>query len=65
MTRLYTVAELADEQQLSVDTIYDWLRAGELVGVKLGVAWRIDERDWIAFVDARRDARRASIGADI
>lgn len=56
MTRLYTVDELADEHDLSKDTIYDWLRAKQLIGFKLGVAWRIDERDWDAFVDARRAA---------
>ena len=54
MTRLYTVAELADEHELSTDTIYDWLRAGELVGFKLGVAWRIHPDDWDRFVDRRR-----------
>lgn len=63
MTRLYTVAELAAEHDLSVDTIYDWLRAGDLIGVKLGVAWRIHPDDWQAFVDARRDARRSSVAS--
>ena len=57
MTRLYTVAELADEHDLSTDTVYDWLRAGDLVGFKLGNAWRIHPDDWDAFVDARRATR--------
>lgn len=60
MTRLWTVDELADEQDLSKDTIYDWLRSGELLGVKLGVAWRIHPDDWDDFVARRRDARRAA-----
>jgi excisionase family DNA binding protein len=54
VTRLYTVDELADEHELSKDTIYDWLRAGDLVGFKLGTAWRIHPDDWEAFIARRR-----------
>ena len=61
MTRLYTIDELAAEQDISKDTLYDWLRSGELLGVKLGVAWRIHPDDWAAFVDRRREARLAEI----
>ena len=51
---LYTVDRLADEQKLSTDTIYDWLKAGELRGFKLGVAWRIHPDDWDEFINRRR-----------
>lgn len=57
MTRLYLVEELAAEQHVSKDTIYDWLNSGVLVGFKLGgktSPWRIDERDWDDFVERRR-----------
>ena len=53
-TELYTVDRLAEEQGLSNDTIYDWLKTGELRGFKLGVAWRIHPDDWEAFINRRR-----------
>lgn len=58
MPRLFTVDELvaAYPTLAKRDAVYDWLRDGELVGFKLGVRWRIDERDWEAFVEGRRAA---------
>ena len=51
---LLTVPRLAEEQGLSHDTIYDWLKAGDLKGFKLGVAWRIHPDDWADFINRRR-----------
>lgn len=63
--RIYKVPELiavARESGVVVgrNTVYGWLRSGELRGYRLRngqSAWRIDERDWLAFLERhRRDA---------
>ena len=38
---VFTVAELAERWQCSIDIIYDLLKCGKLKGFKLGGAWRI------------------------
>ena len=47
MTRItvYTVGEVAEILRVSIDAIYDMLRSGELVGQKVGRAWRIEESE--------------------
>lgn len=54
MTELYTVEALHLEHGVPMDTLYDLLGSGELVGFKIGRAWRIHPDDWAAFIDARR-----------
>jgi hypothetical protein len=55
--RLFTVDDICSEHKLGRDLIYDLLNRGELVGFKLGgktSEWRVDEREWEAFIDRRR-----------
>jgi excisionase family DNA binding protein len=56
MTDLYTVDALHADTGISKDTIYDWLKSGELRGFKLGVAWRVHPDDWDEFIERRRKA---------
>lgn len=52
--RLYSVAEAAAVMGISPLTLGDWLRAGKIVGTKIGRKWRITESDLQAFIDAGR-----------
>lgn len=54
---LLTIDEIANHYGLSRDTINDWLKSGELVGFKLGVAWRVRLEDWTHFLEQRAQQR--------
>lgn len=43
--RLLTPAQVADRLQVTEKTVYRWLDAGKLAGVKLGRLWRIREEN--------------------
>jgi excisionase family DNA binding protein len=48
--RLITPEDAADRLAVSKNTILDWLRSGQLKGVKAGRLWRLRERDLAAFL---------------
>jgi excisionase family DNA binding protein len=48
--RLITPEDAADRLAVSKSTILDWLRSGQLKGVKAGRLWRLRERDLAAFL---------------
>lgn len=55
--RMYTVAQVAKRLQLHPQTIREWLRAGDLVGVRLGgtkAGWRIAASEVDRFLERRR-----------
>ena len=58
--RLYSVEEAAEAMGISPLTLGDWLRAGKIVGTKIGRKWRITERDLQAFIDAGRRGNRCA-----
>ena len=45
MDELLSPEQVAERLQVTPKTIREWLRSGDLVGVKLGKAWRIHEAD--------------------
>lgn len=47
---LLTPAQVAERLQLTEQTIYMWLRSGQLPGVKLGRLWRIRKEDLDRFI---------------
>ena len=49
-TVLLTAEQVAQRLQVREETVYDWLRAGRLRGVKLGRIWRVREEDLEAFI---------------
>jgi excisionase family DNA binding protein len=60
MSKLLTVAEVADRLSVVPKTVYKWYWRGELPGVKLGGRCvRIDEAGLQAFLDARRNSKPA------
>ena len=53
---LYTVDDLVERYGLSKDRVYDLLKAGDLVGFKLGRAWMVHADDWNDYIDRQRAA---------
>jgi excisionase family DNA binding protein len=57
--RLITPEDAADRLAVSKNTILDWLRSGQLKGVKAGRLWRLRERDLAEFLKEPEPAREA------
>jgi excisionase family DNA binding protein len=55
--RLITPEDAADRLAVSKNTILDWLRSGQLRGVKAGRLWRLRERDLEEFLKEPEPAR--------
>ena len=55
---LYTVEDIARIFSVHPETVRNWIKSGELGGLKLGGAagYRISESDLQAFLKKRRDA---------
>ena len=51
--RMYTPAQIAEHLQVVERTVYRWLDAGVLKGVKLGRIWRISDSALEAFLIAQ------------
>jgi len=56
--RLLTTEEAAEILQLDPNTIRSYLKKGELVGIKLGLTWRIELEDLRKFLDNQKQRRR-------
>lgn len=54
---LLTTEEVATKLQVHVKTVREWIVSGELQAVNLGQAYRVDERDLIAFLERRKQPR--------
>lgn len=58
MTRLMDVDELAAYLKLQKQTIYNWLHAKKISGIKVGHVWRFDKRAVDAWLRSQiREAR--------
>ena len=58
MTRLMDVDELAAYLKLQKQTIYNWLHAKKISGIKVGHVWRFDKRAIDAWLRSQiREAR--------
>ena len=55
MGELLTVEEVSERIKVIKDTVREWLRNGDLVGIKLGKAWRIYEQDLVKFLEDRKN----------
>ena len=58
--RLYTVQELVDQLQVHENTILNWLKRGELRGIRLGgskAGWRIRASELERFLSERETPR--------
>ena len=54
MPEFVTPEEVAERFRVSPKTVRDWLRSGELVGVKVGRSWRIKASDVDRYLEERR-----------
>jgi excisionase family DNA binding protein len=49
---LLTPEEVAEKLNVTVNTVREWLRNGEITGVKLGRIWRVRVEDLKAWVES-------------
>lgn len=55
--QLLSVAEVADELQVSIDTVRNWINQKKLKAAKLGRDWRIRREDLDRFIEQRQNVR--------
>ena len=53
MDRIYSVEEVAEILQVHIDTVRRYIKAGALRAAKIGKAYRVQESDLQAFIEAR------------
>ena len=61
----YTVTEIMDILPLGRVTIASYLRAGRIMGVKIGRLWYVDRIELDRFLDARYQKEQISLKKDI
>lgn len=61
--RAYKPEDVAKIMQVTVYTVHDWLRSGQLSGVKLKSHWRVMKSDLDSFIAQRKQAAQASAQA--
>jgi excisionase family DNA binding protein len=61
MEKLITPEDAADKLAVSKNTILDWLRSGQLKGVKAGRLWRLRERDLEEFLKEPEPVREVPL----
>ncbi len=54
LSRLLSIAEVAEICLVSPKTIWRWIKAGDLRAIRLGAQWRIAPDDLKSFLQARR-----------
>lgn len=55
--KYYTVKEIADLLQLTERGIQQWIRQGKLTAYKMGREYRIEEKDFQAFMESRKNIK--------
>lgn len=58
MSVFLTPEEVADQLKVTRRTVYEWLRRGQLHGLKAGHAWRIRPEDLESFLHTETRANR-------
>lgn len=54
MEKVFTPEQTAELLHVATKTIKDWLRSGELPGIKVGRQWRVTESDLQKYIDLRK-----------
>ncbi|MFH1441404.1 MAG: helix-turn-helix domain-containing protein [Candidatus Omnitrophota bacterium] len=54
MPKLIDIEELAAYLKLKKQTIYNWLSAGKISGIKVGGVWRFDRKEVDAWLKSKR-----------
>ena len=52
--KLLTPAQVAERLQITERTVYEWIRGGKLLALKLGRLWRIRQDELEAFLEGAR-----------
>jgi excisionase family DNA binding protein len=52
MDEFYTLEEVANRLKVSVKTVRQWIKTGQLKGIKAGKLWRVRSEDLDAFLTA-------------
>ena len=52
--KIYTVGDITEVLKVSERLVMEWLRTGQLVGIRLGTDWRVMEEDLYAFLQAQK-----------
>jgi excisionase family DNA binding protein len=65
LPRLLATPDVADYLGQKPRTIHDWIRKGELPGIKLGRRWFIVEEDLLAYIRSRSEALLAKVGMGV
>jgi excisionase family DNA binding protein len=61
MSRLIDIDELAEYLKLKKQTIYNWLSAGKISGIKVGGVWRFDRREIEAWLKTKRRVGKTGV----
>ncbi len=56
--KLLTPAEVAERLQVTRQTVWRWLREGELPAISLGGIYRVDPADLDAFLEGRKRTKK-------
>lgn len=54
MDNLYTCDEIAARYDVSIFTVWDWIKKKKLPALKIGREYRITQTDLVAFEEARK-----------
>ncbi len=69
MAEFSSPEEVAGKLAISPKTVREWLRAGELIGIKVGKSWRIHDLDLARMLDEQlfkaRLAKAQKVHADL
>jgi len=52
--KFLTVGQVAEMLQIKVQTVYKYLRAGKIPGVRVGSIWRVNEEDLLKFLKSKK-----------
>ncbi len=53
--KFLTPAEIADQLKIHERTVHRWLNDGKLKGIKLDRFWRIEAKEFAAFLDRHKE----------
>ena len=61
MSRLIDIDELAEYLKLKKQTIYNWLSAGKISGIKVGWVWRFERKEIEAWLKTKRRVGKTGV----
>ncbi len=65
MSEFFTPQEVADQLKVKRRTVTDWIRQGQLTGVRVGRNWRIKKEDLETFIDSRTSTALSAEEAEV